>query len=64
MSKLSKAIDFGGQLGPLGGFSSASLADLQADAKLNFTLGIDLSNSIGSGFSLSTSTLLTTLGGS
>ncbi len=63
MSKLSMALDFGSQTRTVGQLSSANLADLQADARLNFTLGVDLSSSIGSSFNLSDSTLLTTLWG-
>ncbi|MEQ1827490.1 MAG: HET-C-related protein, partial [Pirellula sp.] len=61
--KQSGVVGFDTDLGPIGSFSSASLAEIQADATLKFTLGIDLNGALGSGFDLSDSTLLTTLNG-
>ncbi len=56
-------IGFDTDLGPIGSFESASLAEVQADVKMKFTLGIDLNEPIGGAFHLSTATPLTALNG-
>ncbi len=61
LAKESRAIGFDQDFGLIGGITTASLAEVQADARVVFTLGIDLNGDIGSNFTLTPSTLLTAL---
>ena len=61
LAEQSGNVGFDAGLGPLADISTASLADIQASAKLKFTVGINLHDPIGSLFTLTDDTPLTSL---
>ncbi len=63
LAQSSTPLGFDADLGPLGALSTASFANVQADAILKFTIGIDLNGSLGSQFVLSPSTTVHALYG-